>query len=240
MANNSRRASWIGAAVLALASSWARAARAEDQTIGASAGAVAAPPVQPTSASELPPPEPPRPVRERKAEAESYALPLGIAYLLTPGIALAAGMGLSELEAHDGVVVLGAGAMFAIPAGVHLYNERPARAGVSLAMTVGFTMGGVFAGGLAGYAVGSFGCDGDDCFKALDYMPVGAFIGGALGYVSHAIWDVAAHSDALKDPEAITQGAPVLWFSPTVSRREHDGQREAQLDGFQMGLTLRM
>jgi len=240
VARNSRSTRWIGVTVVALASSWSVAARAEDGTARREPSAVGASPAPSTSPSELPPPDPPRPAPEPKVETESYALPLAVAYLLTPGVALMAGMALSDAEVDDGFVVLGAAALFAIPAGVHLYHERPEQAGISFATTVGFTMGGVLAGGIAGYVVGNSRCDHHDCFKGLDYLPVGALIGGTVGYVSHAIWDVAAHSDAPKEPEAITHGAPVLWFYPSVSRSEQNGESDTQLDGFQVGLTLSM
>ncbi len=177
----------------------------------------------------------------QEQEPESYALPLGIAYLLAPGLALAAGGALSELEAPDGLAVLAGAMMFTLPAGVHLYNDRPEQAGVSFATMVGITAGGILAGGILGWVIGGRGCEGNsdthECNRRLETAPVGAAIGGTLGYVGHAIWDVAAHSEV---PQATGEGtgAPLLWIHPTVSRSEGDVGGDAKLDGFQLGVSL--
>lgn len=198
--------------------------------------------------SELPPPDPPRyspsyrARLEPESKAESYALSLTIAYLLAPGLALAAGGGLSELEVSDGVAVLGGAAMFVLPAGVHLYNSDGRRAGVSFATMLGMTFAGVLTGGVTGYLIGSRGCEGnedsDACNRRIGTTIIGAAVGGVVGYVGHAIWDVAARSDVPKTPETSAHGAPLVWFYPSLSRRAEHGQRATELDGFQLGITL--
>jgi hypothetical protein len=194
------------------------------------------------SPSELPPADPPRysPSYSPRVEMKSYALPLGLAYLLAPGLALAAGGGLSELEVDDGYAVLGGAVMFTLPAGVHLYNDQTEQAGHSLLTMVGITAGGILVGGILGWVIGSRGCEGnedsDACNRRLGTTPVGAAIGGTVGYVGHAIWDVAANSAAPKRT-ATTMGEPLIWVAPNISRREQDGHSGAKLEGLQVGIS---
>jgi hypothetical protein len=175
-------------------------------------------------------------------EPDSYALPLGLAYVLAPGLALAAGGGLSELEVDDGFAVLGGAVMFTLPAGAHLYNGRAEQAGISLASMVGITAGGFLVGGILGWVIGSRGCEGnsdsDECNRRLETTPVGAAIGGTLGYVGHAIWDVAAHSDVPTAADAPKRAEPLLWFYPTLSSSDRDAEGRTKLDGFQAGVSL--
>jgi hypothetical protein len=135
--------------------------------------------------------------------------------------------------------------MFGLPAATHAYHAGTERGVIGFGSMLGVTMGGIIGGGMLGFAIGSLGCDENfesDCeWDGFTYMIGGAVAGGVLGYVGHAIYDVAANSSvpAPGTDAAASHAMPIqLWFYPSMAQRQEGGARGPVLDGLQVGLAL--
>lgn len=226
VASDSHRRRFLGACILGLAIAGSHRAHA-DAPAPSTAAAHA-----PTEAVRQPLTEP---------RGESYALPLGLAYLLAPGLALAAGGGVFELTNSDGIALTAGAAMFSLPPLVHVYHGESERGLAGFGAMLGATFGGVLGGGLGGYLVGSGQCEESSestCWGQFETTIIGAVTGGVVGYVGHAIYDVAANSS---QPEKLDRASrasiPQLWLVPLAARGERDGARSTELHGVLLGVT---
>lgn len=150
--------------------------------------------------------------------AASYALPLGLSYVVLPAMTVGAAVAFSDANDTEGTAVaVGVGVVgLAAPAIVHALYGEPNRAGVSPLATLGFTALGALAGGGVGALVADAECpaqspteDHGDC--GLLPVLVGIFAGAGVGYATWAVYDTAAHSSP-------TERGPV---SVTVAPRIH-------------------
>ena len=183
-----------------------------------------------------------------RAEAHTYRAPLAIAYLLTPALAVAGGVGAFELTESIALGIAAGSLLLAPPAGVHAYNASAGRALGSFGTLVGITLGSSAALGGFAYLLASASCDAsapeneaEGCNWVI-FAPtlIAASAGAIIGYVSYAVYDVVngasvpvsgGASEARNDRELS------LWLTPLSGPL---GERRPSLpvSGFQAGATL--
>jgi hypothetical protein len=209
--------------VLAFAGSWSAPVRAATQH--AERKAVAVIPIPP-------------PVVD--PERRSYALPLGVSYVLAPFLALGVGGGLSKLTNDDTLSVVGGGLMFLLPAAVHMAHGNLGHGAAVFPEQLLITAFSLFAGGGIGYAIGAAGCpgNGEECdFAGWNGLLAGALVGGLAGYTAFAIYDV--HNDAWAPAKNASPLASLrLWLNPLPRSSSARTEPASPWHGLQLGVTL--
>lgn len=194
----------------------------------------AAPPPPPAAVQRSPTGAAPPPA------AADYSTSLTLGYVLAPLLALPVGAGLFELTQNDAVAVVGAGlAVVAVPVSIHVYNDEPGRGGASALLLPLVTLGAAAAGGFLGVLIGTAGCaDASDCELngGIHGGIAGSSIGGLVGYVGYAIYDVSANSSSVEARPAA--GSLRAWALPLVTRRElAPGAAETRVEGATLGVA---
>lgn len=182
-----------------------------------------------------------------RAEAHTYGAPLAVAYLLTPALAIAGGVGAFEATESIAVGIAAGSLLLAPPAGVHAYNGSAERALGSFGTLVGITLGSAAALGGFVYLLASATCDSsapEHEAEGCDWVVfaptlIGAGAGAIIGYVSYAVYDVV-NGASVRAPgagEARNDRELSLWLTPLSSPF---GERRPSLPvrGFQAGATL--
>jgi hypothetical protein len=173
-------------------------------------------------------------------ERRSYALPLGVSYVLAPFLALGVGGGLSKLTNDDTLSVVGGGLMFLLPAAVHMAHGKVGHGAAVFPEQLLITALSLFAGGGIGYAIDAAGCpgDGEECdFAGLEGLVIGAAVGGLAGYTAFAIYDI--HNDAWVPAKAAAPQASLrLWLSPLSGSSRPRAEGASLWHGLQLGVTL--
>lgn len=214
--------SQVGAAVLSLAAlcSLARPAYAE----GASSGS-SPPAIRPAS----------------KPERTSYGTLLAASYVAAPPLAIAAGAGLFELTGDDTLSVLGGGLMFLLPASVHIAHGN-GRGVASAFEMIAVTAAGVLVGGATGFIIDRETCsnpDGEECDLAgLNGIIYGGLLGGLLGYVGYAIYDVSENASVVTEKGASGGSSWHVWVTPLASRRREMSGTNGAWNGVELRAAL--
>jgi hypothetical protein len=173
-------------------------------------------------------------------ERRSYALPLGVSYVLAPFLALGVGGGLSKLTNDDTLSVVGGGLMFLLPAAVHMAHGNVGHGAAVFPEQLLITAFSVFAAGGVGYAIGAASCpgDGEECdYAGWEGLIVGALVGGVAGYTAFAIYDL--DNDAWVPAKAAAPQASLrLWLSPLPRSTRARAEAAGPWRGLQLGVTL--
>jgi hypothetical protein len=174
----------------------------------------------------------------REPVAETYKVPLALAYVLTPALAAATGAVVFELTDNTDVSIAAGALMFVLPATVHGYYVGHGRALLSFGSMLGVTLvGATLVGGL-GYLLANLGCERgtpeyeeEGCGISIGVLTrIGAITGATLGYAGYAIYDVKRNA-TLPDTSAPSADAlPLkLWLAPVAEVDPR--QRQTRLTG---------
>jgi hypothetical protein len=137
----------------------------------------------------------------RGAVAPGPRVPLGVAYVLAPVLALLGWWSLSPVLGTRLAGVVG-GLLLLLPPLIHLAYGAAARAFRGVASLLGYLALGTFAGGALARTLALRVCAAegpDECgLVVLGWLVVGAVAGGLLGYAVHGVRQVrlATHASA--------------------------------------------
>lgn len=177
----------------------------------------------------------------------SYRLPLALAYVFAPVLAVAAGAGVFELTESEGTAIAAGALMFALPAAVHVQHGGPLRGFVKLGSMLAVTSLGAAALGSVGYLIGSASCDRDDPYyeaegcdiPTMAITGIGAATGAILGYAGYAAYDVA-HGARTRTAHPVQDKGELalrIWLEPAV-RTASQPERSGPFSGLKWGASL--